>query len=260
MKTAIAFLTTTPSDELVSFANDCNEFFDVVIIADNELSKNGYIVTDDECIKNNFINSNVADASHIRKNPMAWDKVLYTFCRLKKEYDFVWIFEDDVFIPSVDSILLINKYRAFDLVVPNNFLKIGSTPDWHWRTIFKKIKSPYFYSMVCACGMSRNMLNVIDDYVLHNNELFYIESMFNTLAMQNNLDVYTPSEFVTIVWQGEWTENELLQLPNNFFHPMKESHNNLREKLLSLRTQGYKPNKSLPKFVQDRITKEKVLK
>ena len=108
--------------------------------------------------------------TQVKKNPIAWDKFLYSFCALDNTtYDFVMVFEDDVFIPSIKTITnFYEKYKKFDLITANNFKKEDAIMDWHWRSVIGKISAPYYYSMVCGMGLSRKMLNVIKEYVEFN--------------------------------------------------------------------------------------------
>jgi hypothetical protein len=179
--------------------------------------------------------------------------MLLFFCEFAKEYDFVWVFEDDCFIPSVETIQHLHlKYKNYHLVTPNNFMNDGKQMDWHWRKIYDKIKGPYAYSMVCACGISRDVFNEIKRYKERENQLFYIEVMFNTLALQKGLKVIDAFELKSIVWQGEWGINEFLLLPNNIFHPKKdiENHYNLRAMIKACKLKGIKPENNLPHFLQ----------
>jgi hypothetical protein len=260
MKTAVTFLSKSPQKETINFANKIfkKTKFDVYIISDEEnniKSENARIIEikDSCCINSGFINSNISNNStHIKKNPIAWDKMLYYFCLINTSYDFIWVFEDDCFIPSVSTIHKLNKkYNSFDLITPNNFLKTDNLLDWHWRSIIDKIKPPYYYSMICACGISKKMLKSIKDYVNENNQLFYIEVMFNTLAHHNELKIIDAFELKSIVWQGKWELDEWLLLPNNIFHPKKEldEFENYRKQISIAKRKKYQPINNLPDFL-----------
>lgn len=263
-RVAVVFLTNKPHQETLNFAEAVYKEtdFEVFVVIDNE-SEFGKInsetfttieLKDSLSISQGYHNSNINDkATHIAKNPIAWDKCLLYFCEINKGYDFVWIFEDDVFIPSVDTLKYLNdKYSERDLVVSNNARKSDNIMDWHWKHIVDKIQPPYFYSMVCAMGISRATLDKVKEYVDANETLFYIEVMFNTIAMQNNLRVSDPLELKSIVWKGEWGINEFLLLPNNVFHPLKdiESYPKLREQINATRQLGYQPKNNLPDFIK----------
>jgi len=280
MRTAIAFLTTSPKKETINFAekiaNETN--FDVFIICDDgrysssnddsaypmyppqvtiihkKESVNLVYVNDNNCSALGYINA-TPKGSHIQKTPNSWDKVLCYFCEydIKNPYDFVLIFEDDVFIPSVEAVVnLVTKSLKYDLVVPHNHLQEFQAIGWHWAEVVDKIQPPYYYSMTCAVGLSRKVLDTVRAYVKENKTLIFHEVMFNTLAMQNSLKIVTLMELKSIVWQGKWGIDEWLLLPNNVFHPVKdiENHDKHRELIASSKDSGYQPADSLPDFVR----------
>tara|TARA_R110000868_G_scaffold46244_3_gene152930 strand:+ start:1147 stop:1941 length:795 start_codon:yes stop_codon:yes gene_type:complete len=264
MRVAVAFLTNVPHQQTLDFAKELykNTIFDVFIVSDSmakvkpSLYYRTIQISDEDCIRNGFHNSNISDnATHIKKNPIAYDKFLFYFCKMDTRYDFIWVFEDDVFIPKVDSILKLHiKYASdYDLVTPNNWLKANEVLDWHWKSIVNNIEPPYYYSMVCAMGIGRKLLQKISEYVDANKSLFYIESMFNTIAMQNNLKVKDAKELKSIVWMGEWGIDEFILLPDNLFHPKKniEEHWLYRKQISKAIVQKYRPKKKLPPFLLD---------
>ena len=259
---AVVFLCVSPTPELKAFARRLGKAsrFDVFIVADSmrrfNIREFHYKLiqhSDEECIKAGYWHSNISDnATHIKKDPIAYDKFLYHFCEVENnKYDFIWVFEDDVFIPSVHTVVnLNNKYGDYDLVTPNHFLKLDKVPDWHWPDIFLKMQGPYAYSMVCAAGFSKKMLEEVRLFQHERGHLVYIEVMFNTLAYQNHLGlkkfkVIDPLELKSIVWKGEWDMNAFLLLPDSVFHPMKHS-----EKFASIR-ETIRKEKQQPTFVPD---------
>ena len=266
MKVAIVFLTNYPKENTMTFALEVKKSLghDVFLIVDDnscvlDIEHLHTIQINDDKTKY-YINSNIGeDTTHIKKNPIAMDKFLYTFCENYLDYDYVWVFEDDVFIPSVDTIKnLHNNYKDFDLVTPNHFIKTDKVPNWHWPSIFNLFpnrQEPFYFSMVCAMGLSRKMLESIKRFATENKTLFYIEVMFNTLAEDNKLKVVDAFELKSIVWMGDWSYNEFLLLPNNVFHPRKdiENHYNLRQGINILSLTNYKPINKLPNFINDII-------
>lgn len=264
MKKAVVFLTNNPSQGTLDFALELTmttDFYVFIVIDNNEKyygksfkEVNIIQVPDSLCLEKGYKNSNISDnATHIKKNPIALDKFLYSFCEVHTMFDFVWVFEDDVFIPSVDVLVDIDeRYCEFDLITPNNFAKKDLLLDWHWRHVIDKHCSPYFYSMICAMGLSRTMLNMIKRYVGWNKELFYCEVMFNTLAFHNQLKVKDAYELKSIVWMGKWDIDEFLLLPHNVFHPRKDidNHENLRKQIEEAKKAGYTPKNTLPDFVK----------
>jgi hypothetical protein len=214
-------------------------------------------ISDKECIENNFINCMITEGPRgtwIRKNPMGYDKMVYFFSKVNIDYDFALCLEDDVFILNVETISnFFKNYSNYDLVTPNNFHKTDKVWDWHWLSVIDKINEPYYYSMVCTFGFSKNLMYKISNYVLNNQTLFYIEVMFNTIAMQNNLKVTDCFELKSIVWLGSWGVDEFRLLPNNFFHPMKDldDYENLRSEWIKCSKLKRKPKNNLPPFIKN---------
>jgi len=266
MRKAVAFLTRHPQLETLAFAEQVSveSDFDVLIFSD-ELYKEKeslilsdrfkiYCYPDEICKETGYINAMIGEGvTMLKKNPISWDKMLYHICE-KEDYDFVWIFEDDVFIPSVQTIENLHlNYSAFDLVTPNHFEKKDNLLDWHWKHILDKTEAPFYFSMVCACGLSRNMIKVIKEYVKKNRQLFFIEAMFNTLAMNSGLKVTDAFELKSVVWLGEWNLDEFLLLPSNVFHPKKniDDYQYLRLMIKHQAKNGYQPVNKLPDFIND---------
>jgi hypothetical protein len=237
----------------VYFIIDCCAIPDFVV---KEEGLNFITISDSESVENGFHNCMVTGQkvnTLLTKNPISYDKLLYFFCRLEKTIDFMFVFEDDVFIPNIDSVTnLLENYSEYDLVTPNHFFKDDEVYDWHWKSVLEKINPPYYFSMVSAMGISRRLLNVIDEYVKKNNTLFFTEIMFNTLASQNKLIVIDAFELKSVVWQGEWGLNEFALLPFNVFHPKKdlenfEEYRNDTKKLIKSRIPI---ENNLPPFIQ----------
>jgi hypothetical protein len=265
MNVAVAILTKYPSRGTLDFASiiGLKTQFDTYVISDNEIDLTTIYrakvttiyIKDQTCIDNGYINSNIGnDVTHIKKNPIAYDKALLHFARLDTKNDFVWFLEDDVFMSNALTLnTLTEKYSIYDLVVANNTKKEDDVMDWHWKHIIDKTEPPYYSSMVCACGMSRKMLDTINDYVTEKNTLFYIEAMFNTLAMNKDLVVAEVFELKSIVWLGAWGLDEFVLLPTNLFHPVKEpdNHQLLRDVVKGMINRGHKPQNNLPDFIKE---------
>lgn len=165
------------------------------------------------------------------------EKGLYYFKHINNNYKTMWFIEDDVFIPSVTTIPSIDaQYNNCDLLSASHEIynmtnqRLNKWP--HWPKVLRRIKPPYAKSMICAIRISNRLLDCIDDYAKNKNTLFFCEAMFNTLALQNNLVVVTPSELKHVVYKAIH-----LSIPTdinpankiNLFHPMKNIA--LQEKL-----------------------------
>ena len=76
--------------------------------------------------------------------------------------------------------------------------------------------------MSCAVGVSRRELLAIHEYAQRFGKLVYLEAIFNTVAAHANLTILTPYTLRTIVYRKEWTCQEIVEQPLNWFHPIKE--------------------------------------
>ena len=73
--------------------------------------------------------------------------------------------------------------------------------------------------MICAIRVSNKLLKLINNYACLNNSLFLDEALFNTIAIQNKLNIITPPELSTIHYKKEWDFYEINI--SNLYHPMK---------------------------------------
>jgi len=222
---SIYFLCKKPNQDLIEFSkeildeNFCNVF---IVVDDNSFyfEDKMFLQFDDKlCIDKNYTNLNPS----ISTKPTAWNKVVYHLCEESQD-NFSIIIEDDVFIPNIDSLKKLFSYSEHYLVTAFNKKKKEyiSNDSWVWKDVVDKINEPYFYSMVCIMGISKNLIKIIKDYVIKNKTCFYLEVFFNTLANQNSLKVITPIELSTIIYNIDWTDDEIIEKPNNFFHPLKD--------------------------------------
>jgi hypothetical protein len=236
---AVCFITYIPHGKTIDFANKIKKSigYDTFILVDSDR----YIpaisseitciqVPDKVCRDNHFINS----ARLIRRNPSGWDKALFYFIKVNNKYEYVWLFEDDVFIPSLEAIVNLDRlYPNSDLICQEN-KSVSEIPQWYWwRDAYKMMSKPLYKSMVCTCRLSSKLLNLIGSYVINNKHSAFIEYMFNTIAMHNNLKISNPPELSTILYKKNWTQEYILSRPQNFFHPIKnmELHDNYRKLL-----------------------------
>jgi hypothetical protein len=239
-KSAVCYLTRTPDAETVQFAEELardsriSSNVDIYIMIDDnnyQIQSNSLIhfvqVNNNECISNGYHSSNKLE---MNKDCISWDKAIYYFCQVKRnDYSFVWLIEDDSFIPSVDAFYFLHerysKAGNGDLICQKNDENSrGDTSSWKWSDVVGKFSPPWYHSMVCAIGCSRRLLDAIANYVQQKRFLPFIEYMFNTIAMQNHLKVVNPPELSTIIFREDWTWEQIRQRPNNWFHPFKSEH------------------------------------
>jgi len=253
-KSAVCYLTRTPDAETIEFAEELardariSSNVDIYIMIDDnnyQIPSNSLIkfiqINNNECISNGYHSSNKLE---MHKDCISWDKSLYYFCQIKRnDYSFVWLIEDDTFIPSVDAFFFLHdKYSKEgngDLICQKNDENLhGNTSGWKWADVVGKFSPPWYHSMVCAIGCSRRLLDAIANYAQQRRFLPFIEYMLNTIAMQNHLKVVNPPELNTIAFRENWTWEHVRQRPNNWFHPFKSGQirreNRLRLSFLKL--------------------------
>ena len=241
-KNAICFLTVRPSKLFYNFCKQLkNKDYDVYIcIDDNDYTIPDY--NDYHIIPIIQIPNQICEKAGF-KSTVQWfnnracsrDKALYYFCKIVNKYKRLWIIEEDVFIPHIHTIKNIDyKYKHADLLCSSNqIINTRKQGDWFWPYIFKQtpLEPPFGRSMICAIRISKQMLKVIEQYADTYHNLFMDESLFNTLALHNQLSIETPGELGTIHWRNDWKLEEIVD--THLYHPMKsiETQYEYRRKL-----------------------------
>jgi hypothetical protein len=244
---AICLLCVKPNKIQIDFISKILNYKLFILCDDNnyDINYNSNIefikINDNECFENGYKNSNCC----IDKNPSAWDKVFYYFIKINpNKYNYVWILEDDVFIPNNDTFFNIdNKYGHADLLCKSNYKYIANK-DNIWYSATDKYELPWFLSMVCCCRISNQLFMEIGKYVQDKGELFFIETMINTIANHKNLIINDIEELQNIFakpiegyryrhfHQGKiiWMTKSISNIKKNFiYHPVKNIE--LQEKL-----------------------------
>ena len=221
------FLTVTPNEKFYNFVKQLPDIDNIYICIDNNdyniPNYDGKIkiikINNNTCINEGFQNT------HLNiKGAISRDKALYYFYKNDINYDYIWFIEEDVFIPTIETIKNIDiKYPDNDLLVGNNHITYEKRTNWHWclvnSQLDNKISPPYASSMICAIRCSKKLLECIFNHALKYKTLFLDETMFNTLALHNNLNVKDIEELKTIIYRKEWTKNKINT--NNLYHPVK---------------------------------------
>ena len=242
---AICLMCVIPNKIHIDFLNTISNYKLFILCDDNNcntdntdnISISSIKIDDNECFNNGFKNSNCC----IDKNPSAWDKVFYYFSKININYDHVWILEDDVFVPNNDAFMYLDdKYGHADLLCKsnNNYIvdNIDNIENNLWNSAANKYDLPWFKSMVCCCRISKKLFEEIGKYVDEKRELFFIETMINTIANHKNLIIKEVEEFVNIdpkPKQGNryrkfinkksiWMTKRIIDVKENYlYHPVK---------------------------------------
>jgi hypothetical protein len=236
-KTAIVFLTYRPSNELIAFTKDLQESCrsSVYICIDDDAYDHTQIsvrtlkYSSAVCAHNGFKNLLLYCTAKLR--PCAWEKAMFHFCVIETSYDFVWFIEDDVLITSLQTIPDIDrKYPFADLLCRSND-PLDITSKWPHLKTARSLPKPWFFSMMCACRLSKNLLFNINKFANIKKTLHFHEVFFNILAYQYKLKVVNPHELNGILWRHNWDINNITL--GHMYHPVKEQdrHDTLRRDL-----------------------------
>jgi len=245
MKKAVALITRKPHTNWLDFLNEFTKYDVFVIIDDNsenyllnyvyKYPKIKFIqINDRECCDNGFVGSSTATNLPAI---ISWDKALYFFSHCETSYSNIWFFEDDVFFLSEETLINMDKAYPFcELLTRSHTIKNENNFDgwWHWFQISGKISLPWAYSLICMCRVSYSLLQKVRKYANENKHIFFVESILNTLALHNGMNVGCPPELYPIV-QGDISPNEIKKENMWYvFHPYKniDIHPDMRIKLL----------------------------
>lgn len=222
----ICFLTVNPSQHFYNFVKQLPKPENIYICIDD----NDHIIPNyDNEIKIIKVRSKICKNEGyfgtvlgFRKRAVSRDKALYYFCKNNIDFDNIWFIEEDVFIPSIKTIANIDeKYPIADLLSSPYKITEKKRRDWHWKIINNQIKlnPPYAYSMICAIRCSKKLIQCIGAYAEKHKSLFIDEALFNTIALQNNLNVLAINELVSILYRKNWGMHEIKK--TNLYHPFK---------------------------------------
>ena len=238
---ALCLLCKIPNEEWFAFLNNFTNYDVFVIIDDNsktyadyygETYKNINIIQIDnqECYNKCYTNCNTAVEF---PEVIAWDKSMYFFNEINTLYEYVWLLEDDVFLYDEHALVSIDeKHHCADLLTAfHEINETGEMYSWsHWVNVIHRIELPWAHSMVCAMRVSKQLLKEIVNYKNKHGHLFFIESMFNTIAHQKNLLIENPVELSTIHWNTSWNRDDIDI--KKLYHPFKniDDHIYIRNK------------------------------
>jgi hypothetical protein len=239
---AIALLTFEPTKRQIRFYKRFeDQGYDVFVVIDN----NNYAprhsgvkqikIDESVCASAGFINLNMMITRRKQRSCSAWDKALYYFTKINNSYQNVWFIEDDVFVPAVQTIVKIDrKYGEADIISSANTInKTGEVQDsyaWYKFIPRARLPPPWAVSMVCAVRLSRSLLRSLDSFLSSNKDFrsnekemvgsyFFIEYLFHTLALHNNLKVIVADELSGVVFDKSWQYQNIKK--DFLYHPLK---------------------------------------
>lgn len=180
-------------------------------------------IENSKCKSSGYINT-----SYITREIMGWDKALYYFSIENKQYDFVWFLEDDVFFNNENTILKIDEQFNEDDLLSNQCSENSyeKRDEWyHWGRFHVDYPLPWYRGMMCAVRLSKKILNCIDEYANQHGTLFYLEALFPTICMKNNLLHSCPKEMEEIHWAKNFEKENIMN--THIYHPVKDLQNHL---------------------------------
>ena len=240
----VCFLTVRPNKTFLDFCDSLHSHYNVFVCVDD----NSYKVPKTQHCNIIQINNNTSKNAgfhnilgyynkKFKNKSISRDKALYYFYHNLPKNKYVWFIEEDVFIPQINTLINIdNKYPQTDLLCKQNLIynNIQDTikPKWyHWQHVFNdsNLNFPYGRSMICAIRCSYNLIQLIGKHAEKYGKLYVDESIFNTIALQNNLSIITPKELQNILFRkkvkgrnGDWDISEIK--PTHLYHPFKDTY------------------------------------
>lgn len=230
IKKAICIITKNNDIELIKFYNTFKNY-DVFFIIDNneenvdvsEYKNINFIKLNNSYVeRKNYINSS---SIYLNFNKViGWDKALLFFYELLNSnlhcsYKHIWFLENDVWFFNENTLINIdNKYENSDLLT-NTCGETMNINSWPLNQTILHEDYKYYKAMVCGSRFSKKMLEVINNYVMEFKTLFFIELMFPTLAVRNNLIYHCPDELKTLYDINNFKYKHYNK--SNLFHPIK---------------------------------------
>ena len=229
MKYALGLICIRPNEIWCDFLNKFSSYYVHIIVDDESFDCKNFIkkyknltfvkISNSTCRNHGFLNMNLMYA---KKDCTAWEKAMYYFSCKNTNNDFVWLLEDDIFIPGENSILNIDRQFINHDLLSNKCEtnSAGKKDYWYnWQFVKMTYSLPHYRGMMCGIRVSKKMLNCIANYAKQNKILFFLEAMFPTIAMKNNLQLGFPRELETIYYRHDFKKTDINKA--FLYHPVK---------------------------------------
>lgn len=222
----ICVITRNPEKRWCVFLNNFLNYKIYILVGDNSFDlsefkysfKNIVFVTVDEnvCKLNGYTNVE-RNTEEIINN---WGKTLYYFGIENKNFDKLWLMEDDVFFYDENTLLQIdNQYNNEDLLSNLYYSDTDKNIDNKliWNNINITYDKPYYCGSMNIIRLSSKMMECINDYALQNNTIFCVDVLFPTIAIKNNLKYMTPPELSNVNQIKKYEKKDINK--KNIYHP-----------------------------------------
>lgn len=156
----------------------------------------------------------------LRKPVSGWDKALFFFIYINKNYENIWFIEDDIFIYDENTLRTIDEKNPVADIICNSSFEEAKLDEWLWNWIRVEFQPPYYCGMMCACRMGRKMLDALKDYSIRHKTLFFLEACFPIIAKKYDLQYANPEEIKTVTHRNQFAIEEFNR--TNIFHPAKD--------------------------------------
>jgi hypothetical protein len=201
-KIAFCLITNRPNEVWLEFLTTFSPQYDVYVAVDDNTmniepyrekypSINFIMYREAECKEKGYW-----DASYlIKKEVISWDKALYHFASVNTSYKHVWFCEDDVFIHNAAILQGVDaQYPLSDMICKNKITNTsGEVVSWmHWVKAQENFELPWSGSLISLCRLSRGLLQKVDEFVVKNGKLNFLEILFSNIADKNGMTIETP--------------------------------------------------------------------
>ena len=184
------------------------------------------------CEENLSIPKNYVGLNRIKKNPMlpiAWENAFFILfnSHLYNRYKFVYFIEDDVYSKNFQTFLnLIDLHsnHTEDLIASDIGSRIDQ-PGWYWwkdKDVIKYYQQLKSFNPLCR--LSNKLINYVEKFFLENNQFCFHETLFASLAINNNLKIlyYKKDDnpyISTIRWRPVFKLSDITD--DKIYHPVK---------------------------------------
>lgn len=242
LKNVIALLTVNPNYYLLDFYYGfVSHGYEVYCFIDNneaDLTEYKHFYPDitfikikeEDCYKRGYYNVNYTIKYG---KPSSWDKALLYFCDYYHHYKNIWFVEDDVFIPSYQTIINIDKeYQNNDLLIRSNH----TDKNWfHYQIVLQQLyenkKLIHDYpdiekymgnSMVCAIRCSQHYMTYIKEFVKKYKKMYFLEVFLILIANLYHIPITIIPNLQHIQFRYNWLIQNIEE--DFLYHPIKDPY------------------------------------